>query len=155
MPDSFSYLSQERALPAIFEYLSDSGGDQLEAATSSLFYSLSQCSSLPPVDWTGVLLSIIRRTPSLCRSCLQCALKLTKTSKGFHTFIVYCCTPLVLSTFKVVYLQFSLLLIMSFQTSVQQMIMSKLHHWISDMSAPSLSHLLGSCTYACQRKKVK
>ena len=155
MPDSFSYLSQERALPAIFEYLSDSGGDQLEAATSSLLYSLSQCSSLPPVDWTGVLLSIIRRTPSLCRSCLQCALKLTKTSKGFHTFIVYCCTPLVLSTFEVVYLQFSLLLIMSFQTSVQQMIMSKLHHWISDMSAPSLSHLLGSCTYACQRKKVK
>lgn len=102
MPSNYSYLSEERALPAIFEYLSNSGAHQSEVI-SSLLDSLSQCSSLPPVDWTGALLSIVRRAPNMCQPSLQCALKLTKTSKGFHTFIVHCCTPLVLSGLEVLH----------------------------------------------------
>lgn len=101
MPKSYSYLPEERALPAIFEYLSNSGEHQSEVVVSGLLHSLSQCSSLPPVDWTGVLLNITRRMPNMCRPCLQCALKLTKTSKGFHTFIIYCSTPVVLSGLEV------------------------------------------------------
>ena len=156
MPNNYSYLPEERALPAIFEYLSNSGGRQSEVVISSLLSSLGQCSSLPPVDWTGALLSITRRIPNMCQPCLQCALKLTKTSKGFHTFITYCCTPLVLSSSEVystvvVYSVFNIL----FQTSIQHMILSKLHHLVLDMSAPSLGELLGSFCCVCQQKKVK
>lgn len=100
MPKNYSYLSEERALPAMFDYLSNSGGCQA-VVVSSLLSSLGHCSSLPPVDWTGVLLSIIKRMPSMCQPCLECALKLTRTSKGFHTFIVYCCSPVVLSGLQV------------------------------------------------------
>ena len=103
MLSNYSYLPEERALPAIFEYLSNSGAHQSEVVTSSLLNSLNQCSSLPPVDWTGALLSIIRKAPNMCQPCLQCALKLTKTSKGFHTFIVHCCAPLVLSGLEVLH----------------------------------------------------
>ena len=102
MPKNYSYLPEERALPAIFEYLSNSGECQSEAVVCSLLASLGHCSSIPPVDWTGVLLSISQRMPGLCQQCLQCTLKLTKTSKGFYTFIIYYCRPIVLSGVEVI-----------------------------------------------------
>lgn len=135
---NYSYLPEERALPAVFEYLSNSGEHQSEVVVAGLLSSLGQCSSLPPVDWTGVLLNIIKRMPSLCQPCVECALNLTKTSKGFHAFIVYCCNPVVLC---------------SLETANQQILLSKLHHVIPDLSAPSLGDFLGSCCYVCQQKK--
>ena len=101
VPKNYSYLPEERALPAVFEYLSNYGGQQSEVVVSSLLCSLGQCSSLPPVDWTGILLNITRGMPNMCKPCLQCAIKLTETSKGFHTFIAYCCSPVVLSGLEV------------------------------------------------------
>ena len=93
---------EERALPAVFECLSNCREQrQSEVVVSGLLRVLSQCSSLPPVDWTGVLLNIVRRMPNMYQSCLQCALKLTNTSKGFHMFIVYCCSPVVLCNLEV------------------------------------------------------
>jgi len=104
VPKNYSYLPEERALPSIFEYLSNSGECQSEVVVSCLLHSLGQCSSLPPVDWTGVLLSIVKRMPNTCRQCVQCALSLTKTSKGFHAFIIYYCSPLMLTGLEVLML---------------------------------------------------
>ena len=138
----------------MFEYLSNSGEHQSEVVVAGLLSSLGQCSSLPPVDWMGVLLNIIKRMPSLCQPCVECALNLTKTSKGFHAFIVYCCNPVVLCSLEVSAFVVCAVISISFQTANQQILLSKLHHVIPDLSAPSLGDFLGSCCYVCQQKKV-
>ncbi|XP_065912332.1 focadhesin-like isoform X2 [Dysidea avara] len=138
LPKSYAYLPEGRALPAVFELLSTVSGSQSGLVVSALLTTLTQCSSLPPVDWTGALLSITRRMPRLCQTCVQCALKLTETSKGFHMFIIFCCDLVFFS---------------SLETSTQQLIMSKLHLVIADVATSSLATLLGSCCLLCQRKK--
>lgn len=157
VPKNYSYLLEERALPAVFECLSVFGEQcQSEVVVSGLLHSLGHCSSLPPVDWTGVLLNIVRRTPNMYQSCLQYALKLTNTSKGFHTFIVYCCSPMVLHGLEVrEHIVVYAVVNISFQTAIQQMLMSKLHLLVHDMSSPSLGDLLASWSHVCQHKKVR
>jgi len=100
VPKSYAYLPEGRALPAVFELLSATTGSH-SRIVSTLLKTLTQCSSLPPVNWTGALLNTIRRMPQLCQMCVQCALKLTETSKGFHLFIIYCCSLVFFSSLEV------------------------------------------------------
>jgi len=154
VPKSYAYVPEDRALPAVFELLSSTTGSH-SGIVSAVLKTLTQCSSLPPVNWTGALLSITRNMPQLCQTCVQCALKLTETSKGFHLFIIYCCNLVQFSNLEVVqyyYTQYSLMV--QLQPSTQQLIMSKLHLVIADVTAPTLAALLGSCCLLCKRKKV-
>lgn len=99
MPKNYSYLPEGRALPAVFELLCAT--NTATGLVSALLTALTKCSSLPPVDWTGTLLSITRRMCHLSQACVRCALKLTETSKGFHTFVIYCCDLVSFSSLEV------------------------------------------------------